>query len=223
MNVSEMCQATSRKQGGGRPDVQTPCIYVFYNLEVLTANVRYSGNRLCGTTYRRIIEEADANSNQSDVFQRGENEHIQSSSSGSQRQLKAPNASENSVNDEMQHYTRLHILTKLVKRVLPTSAALDRVLRPRRRRSPSARPSTTRARKRPTETRSSGPRAKERRTTTESSDPRIKGRSRSMPGGNWYCHKCNSGPYNIVAQLGCTNVINGARCDHPRCNYCKRE
>ena len=39
----------------------------------------------------------------------------------------------------------------------------------------------------------------------------------------WYCHKCNSGPYNIAAQRGCTNVINGHQCDHQVCNYCRKE
>lgn len=39
----------------------------------------------------------------------------------------------------------------------------------------------------------------------------------------WFCHKCNSGPYSIAAQSGCTNVINGRQCDHRRCDYCKKE
>ena len=52
--------------------------------------------------------------------------------------------------------------TQVVTRVLPTSAARERALRLRRRRSPSARPSTTHARKRLTRTRSSDPRAKEK-------------------------------------------------------------
>ena len=39
----------------------------------------------------------------------------------------------------------------------------------------------------------------------------------------WFCHKCNSGPYNIAAQRGCTNVINGHQCDHQMCNYCRKE
>ena len=39
----------------------------------------------------------------------------------------------------------------------------------------------------------------------------------------WYCHKCNHGPYNIAAQPGCTNVINGRQCDHSKCHYCKEE
>ena len=39
----------------------------------------------------------------------------------------------------------------------------------------------------------------------------------------WYCHKCNNGPYNIAAQSGCTNVINGRQCDHTRCEYCRKE
>ena len=39
----------------------------------------------------------------------------------------------------------------------------------------------------------------------------------------WYCHKCNNGPYNIAAQSGCTNVINGRQCDHTRCAYCRKE
>lgn len=52
------------------------------------------------------------------------------------------------------------------------------------------------------------PRAQERPTTTPT---------------RWYCHKCNSGPYSMVAQSSCTNVINGRQCDHPRCHYCTRE
>ena len=39
----------------------------------------------------------------------------------------------------------------------------------------------------------------------------------------WYCHKCNSGPYNIATQSGCTDVISGRQCDHRRCNYCSKE
>ena len=51
-------------------------------------------------------------------------------------------------------------------------------------------------------------RAQERATTTPT---------------RWFCHRCNSGPYSIAAQSGCTNVINGHQCDHSRCDYCKKE
>ena len=52
------------------------------------------------------------------------------------------------------------------------------------------------------------PRAQERPTTTPT---------------KWFCHICQSGPYNINAQSGCTNVINGHQCDHHMCDYCKKE
>lgn len=35
----------------------------------------------------------------------------------------------------------------------------------------------------------------------------------------WFCHKCNSGPYNIATQNACTNV----QCDHQICDYCMRD
>ena len=151
-------------------------IYIAYRFEVLTANERCSGNILCGTTYRRVTEEAAANSNQSDVFQRGEYEHVLSSRSGSQWQLEARNSSENSVNDEMQHYTRLHILTRNVTKVLPTN-------------------------------------------TPPSRAPRIEPGSSLRPFRLWYCHKCNSGPFNISVQIGCTSVF----CRHSVCSYCRKE
>ena len=52
--------------------------------------------------------------------------------------------------------------------------------------------------------------------------PRVQERATTTP-TTWYCHQCNSGPYNIAAQPSCTNVINGRQCDHPRCGYCKAE
>ena len=39
----------------------------------------------------------------------------------------------------------------------------------------------------------------------------------------WFCHECKSGPYDISAQTGCTNVINGSQCDHHMCPYCRKE
>ena len=39
----------------------------------------------------------------------------------------------------------------------------------------------------------------------------------------WYCHKCQTGPYNISAHPSCTNVINGHQCGHPVCHYCRKE
>ena len=39
----------------------------------------------------------------------------------------------------------------------------------------------------------------------------------------WFCHECKSGPYDIAAQTGCTNVINGSQCDHHVCLYCRKE
>ena len=83
--IKTMWELTLKKSSG---------IYVAYRLEVLIAHGRCSGNILCGITYRRILEEAAANSNQSDIFQRGEYEHVQSSNSGSLRQLKTPSSSE---------------------------------------------------------------------------------------------------------------------------------
>lgn len=52
--------------------------------------------------------------------------------------------------------------------------------------------------------------------------PRTQERPTTTP-TRWYCHKCNSGPYNIATQFGCTNVIDGGQCDHTRCSYCKEE
>lgn len=52
--------------------------------------------------------------------------------------------------------------------------------------------------------------------------PCDQGRPTATP-TTWYCHQCNSGPYNIAAQSGCTNVINGRQCDHSRCDYCRKE
>ena len=40
---------------------------------------------------------------------------------------------------------------------------------------------------------------------------------------NWYCHLCQTGPYSIRTQTGCTNVINGHQCDHRMCSYCRKE
>ena len=52
--------------------------------------------------------------------------------------------------------------------------------------------------------------------------PRAQKRPTTTP-TTWFCHICQSGPYNISAQNGCTNVINGRQCDHHMCDYCKKE
>ena len=39
----------------------------------------------------------------------------------------------------------------------------------------------------------------------------------------WFCHECETGPYNIATQAGCTNVIDGRQCDHHMCAYCRKE
>ena len=78
--------------------------------EITAANACRSGNSLCGVIYRRIVEENAASSTQSKDSRNANSGHIQSSNP--EPQLKRPNHPENSTNDEMQHYTRLHILTQ---------------------------------------------------------------------------------------------------------------
>ena len=39
MNVPEICQATTRKKGGGRPDVQTPCTKVIWGSGLLSKGI----------------------------------------------------------------------------------------------------------------------------------------------------------------------------------------
>ena len=43
------------------------------------------------------------------------------------------------------------------------------------------------------------------------------------PGITRYCHMCNSGPYNIATESGCTNVLGGRQCDHVFCGYCRTD
>ncbi|CAF9941097.1 MAG: hypothetical protein ALECFALPRED_008993 [Alectoria fallacina] len=67
-------------------------------------------NTFCGITYCRIVEEYAAIGTQSNHCREAESGDTQSSDSDPQ--LKAPDPLEESINDEMQHYTRLHILTQ---------------------------------------------------------------------------------------------------------------
>lgn len=37
----------------------------------------------------------------------------------------------------------------------------------------------------------------------------------------WYCHSCNSGPYNLQSTLTCPDLLStGSLCGHQRCRYC---
>ena len=84
--------------------------YLYINIplkpERTAANGCCSGNISCGITYRRLVEEQVASSNQSNIPRNANSGHIQLS------EPKGPNPLEDSMNDEMQHYTRLHILVK---------------------------------------------------------------------------------------------------------------
>ena len=77
-------------------------IHILLKAERTAANGWCSGN--CGITYRRLVEEQG--SNQSNIPRNAKSGHIQSS------EPKGPKPLEDSTNDEMQHYTRLHILVK---------------------------------------------------------------------------------------------------------------
>lgn len=90
-----------------------------YNPERRTANSR-SGNTFCGITYRRIIEERPTSSNQTVHSWKAESRHVQSS--GSEPQPKELHPQEESTNDEMQYYTRLHILTQAIVKAGPARA-----------------------------------------------------------------------------------------------------
>ena len=61
----------------------------YYNLERTNVNENRSGNTICGITYRKIVEKP-----------------------GSESQLQGPSPANPSTNDEMQYYTRLHIVTQ---------------------------------------------------------------------------------------------------------------
>ena len=61
----------------------------YYNLERTNANENRSGNTTCGITYRNIVEKP-----------------------GSESQLQGPSQANPSTNDELQYYTRLHIVTQ---------------------------------------------------------------------------------------------------------------
>ena len=61
----------------------------YYNLEKMNADENRSGNTTCGITYRKIVEKP-----------------------GSEPQLQGSTQANPSTNHEMQHYTRLHIVTQ---------------------------------------------------------------------------------------------------------------
>ena len=61
----------------------------YYSLEETNANENRSGNSICGITYRKIVERP-----------------------GAEPQLQGPSQANPSTNHEMQHYTRLHIVTQ---------------------------------------------------------------------------------------------------------------
>ena len=84
-------------------------VYITCKPERTTAN-GHSENTFCGITYCRIVEEYAAIGTQSNHCREAESGDTQSSDSDPQ--LKAPDPLEESINDEMQHYTRLHILTQ---------------------------------------------------------------------------------------------------------------
>ena len=75
-------------------------IHMNCKLERRAANGSLSGNATCGTTYRRVIDEHAASSNPSSTSRRAKSQHLQSPDS------------DDSIYDEMQHYTRLRILAR---------------------------------------------------------------------------------------------------------------
>ena len=64
-------------------------IYTAYNRVGTDTNESRSGNKICGITYRKIVEKP-----------------------GSESQLQGPSQAKPFTNDEMQYYTRLHIVTQ---------------------------------------------------------------------------------------------------------------
>lgn len=87
-------------------------IYTAYNPMGTNTNESRSGNTICGITYRNIVEESAARTNESNTSPRAESER--GLLPGSEPQLRGPSQANPSTNDEMQYYTRLHIVTQAI-------------------------------------------------------------------------------------------------------------
>ena len=111
-------QQTARCPGCGKENAGSDLediewyIYTAYNPVGTNTNESHSGNILCGITYRNIVEESAARTNESNTSPRAESER--GLLPGSEPQLRRPSKANPSTNDEMQYYTRLHIVTQAI-------------------------------------------------------------------------------------------------------------
>ena len=87
-------------------------IYMAYNTVGTNTNESRSGNTICRITYRNIIEESAARINELNTSRRAESER--GLLPGSEPQLRGPSQANPSTKDEMQYYTRLHIVTQAI-------------------------------------------------------------------------------------------------------------
>ena len=112
------CPGCGKENAGSNLEDIEWYIYTAFNHVGTNTNKSRSGNTICGITYRNIVEEPAARTNESNTSPRAESER--GLLSGSEPQLRGLSQANSSTNDEMQYYTRLHIVTQAIVNLKPS-------------------------------------------------------------------------------------------------------